>query len=201
MKTMSDKVGFRQFAFAKMKKRYPYKIASSKKVMHSLKRIITSHDPQSILFYYPLGHEMDLRPLMYEQRAKRKTYLPFMVDDSFKMVAYRLPLRRAKYGIIEPKNSRLKINKVDMIIVPIVGVDRHYKRIGFGKGMYDRFVERLDNKPLIIFVQSTLCYTQESITDAYDIKADYIVTPKDFLHIEAKRHDKRNNSRRYRIRS
>ena len=194
---MSNKVGFRKFSFAKMQKKYPYQIAGSKKVMRSLQTLIADHNPKSILFYHPMNHEMDLRPLIRHERSKRKLYLPFMVDDSFKMVAYRLPLSVAKYGIIEPKNSLLKINKVDMIIVPIVGVDRHYKRIGFGKGMYDRFVERLDNKPLIIFVQSTLCYTHESITDVYDIKADYIVTPKDFLKIEAKRHDKRSFSRRY----
>ena len=194
---MSDKVGFRKFAFAKMQKKYPYHVAGSKKVMQSLSALIGQHKPKSILFYHPMDHELDLRPLMRKERNKRKVYLPFMVDDSFKMVAYRLPLRTAKYGIIEPRNSLLNINTVEMIIVPIVGVDRHFKRIGFGKGMYDRFVARLDNKPLIIFVQTTLCYTKQSITDHYDIQADYIITPKDFLKIEAKRHDKRSFYRRY----
>ncbi len=99
-----------------------------------------------------------------------------MQDDSFKMVKYRLPLKKRKFGIYEPNNSFMKPKKIDLAIVPIVGVDVLNKRIGFGKGMYDRFFYRLKYRPTIVFTQLVLCKSKEILSDNYDIKADYIIT-------------------------
>jgi 5-formyltetrahydrofolate cyclo-ligase len=63
-----------------------------------------------------------------------------------------------------------------MIIVPVIGVDRYYKRVGFGKGMYDRFYEKLKKKPVVLFVQRKRCYTKEVVSSSYDISADFYIT-------------------------
>ena len=59
----------------------------------------------------------------------------------------------------------------------IVGVDTTLKRVGFGKGMYDRFYEK-ENRYIkkTVFVARELCYSKEIITDDYDVKADMIIT-------------------------
>ncbi len=131
----------------------------------------------SVLGFWPLGMEPDIRLLLNTLRQQKKVYLPFMEDDSFKMVPFRLPLEAKKFGIYEPGNSNRKINKIDVAIVPAVGVDGEGRRIGFGKGMYDRFFARLRKKPYIIFVQSELCKTTNYICDDYDVKADELITP------------------------
>ncbi len=99
-----------------------------------------------------------------------------MIGDSFKIVKYRLPLHGKKFGIKEPNNSFFKAAKIDVAIVPIVGVDAIGKRIGFGKGMYDRFFDRIDYQPKLIFTQLTLCKSDKILSDKYDIQADYIIT-------------------------
>ncbi|WNL13261.1 5-formyltetrahydrofolate cyclo-ligase [Arcobacter cryaerophilus gv. pseudocryaerophilus] len=99
-----------------------------------------------------------------------------MEDDSFKIVKYRLPLHKKKFNIKEPTNSFLKPNKIDLAVVPIVGIDALNKRIGFGKGMYDRFFYRLKYRPKIVFIQLELCKSKEILSDNYDIEADYIIT-------------------------
>ncbi|MCW8954404.1 MAG: 5-formyltetrahydrofolate cyclo-ligase, partial [Sulfurimonas sp.] len=95
----------------------------------------------------------------------------------FKMVPFRLPLKKKKFGIYEAGNTLRNIKKIDIAIVPIVGVDGRFQRVGFGKGMYDRFFAKLKKRPYIIFIQSEFCYTKEFICDDYDVTCDLIITP------------------------
>lgn len=62
--------------------------------------------------------------------------------------------------------------------MPVVGVDGNLQRVGFGKGMYDRFFAKLKKRPYTIFIQSEFCYTKEFICDEYDITCDLIITPR-----------------------
>lgn len=105
--------------------------------------------------------------------------MPFMEGSSFRLVKYRLPLRKKRFGIKEPLDSRqYRIKQIDIAIVPIVGVDVTHRRVGFGKGFYDRFFEKnRKNIKQIIFVARELCYAKEVVTDHYDIEADMIFTP------------------------
>ncbi len=133
---------------------------------------------KSILFYYPIRFESDIRKVMHYLRRKNKIYLPFMQGQSFKMVTYRLPLSKKKYGIFEAGNSLKDIKKIDIAIVPMLGVDGNLQRIGFGKGMYDRFFSRVKEKPYTVFIQASICYTREKICDSHDISCDVLITPR-----------------------
>jgi len=145
-----------------------------KKLLRELKNT----QNKSLLFYYPLSSEIDIRKTLQKLRKKNKIYLPFMEGESFKMVPFRLPLKKKKFGIFEAGNSIKKINKIDIAIVPTIGVDGSLQRIGFGKGMYDRFFARLKKKPYTIFIQEEFCYTKELICDEYDISCDLLLSPK-----------------------
>jgi 5-formyltetrahydrofolate cyclo-ligase len=93
------------------------------------------------------------------------------------MVPFRLPLNKKKFGILEAGNTLRNINKVDIAIVPAVGVDKNLQRVGFGKGMYDRFFAKFKKKPYTIFIQPEICYTKESLCDSYDVACDLLLTP------------------------
>ncbi len=153
---------------------------------------------KSVLAFWPLDMEPDIRRTIETMRRHKKVYLPFMEDDSFKMVPFRLPLELKKFGIYEPGNTKLKIKKIDVAIVPAVGVDGEGRRIGFGKGMYDRFFAKLKHKPYVIFVQSKLCNTSKYICDEYDVKADLLITPQAYYAAaKGTNNDKRNTLRRW----
>lgn len=175
-----DKASFRKLCSKRLQASSAQgSISKSHKVNRVLKQLLSDLDPQSILFYLPLGFEIDTRQLLnYQKRKIRKTYVPFMVGESFKMVPYRMPLTQGNFGVSEPNTTLLNIEKVDVAIVPVVGVDTDSRRIGFGKGMYDRFFSRLTNKPIIIFVQIEECICEQKVTDYYDIQADIYITPK-----------------------
>ncbi len=153
------------------------KFYKDKKTVKKIKSFINSYKSRNILLYIPMGMEVNVLPLINELRkTKTNVFVPFMVEDSFKLVRYRLPLHKKKFGIREPNNSFCKNSKIDLAIVPVVGVDKECKRIGFGKGMYDRFFDRLNYKPVIVFTQLTLCKSDKKLSNQYDIQADYIIT-------------------------
>ncbi len=142
-----------------------------------LKSELKKFKNKKILFYYPLNMEADIRKTLHEMRKFSDIYIPFMVGKSFKMVPFRLPLKKKEFGIFEAGNTHKNINKIDIAIVPAVGVDGSLQRVGFGKGMYDRFFEKLKKRPYTIFIQEEICYTQEHICDAYDVTCDVLLTP------------------------
>lgn len=153
------------------------KYYKNKIIVKKLEEFIKRSDSKNILLYIPLGIEVDVKPLIISLRKIRKSvYVPFMQGDSFKIVKYRLPLYKKRFGIKEPNNSFLKAKKIDIAIVPMVGVDAIGKRIGFGKGMYDRFFGNLGYKPIMVFTQLILCKSEKILSESYDIQANYIIT-------------------------
>ena len=133
---------------------------------------------KNLLFYYPLSFESDIAKTLYKLRKKCNVFIPFMEGESFKMVPFRLPLKQNNFSIFEAGNSLKKIKNIDIAIVPAVGVDVNLQRVGFGKGMYDRFFEKIKKKPYTIFIQPEFCYTNKSICDSYDVSCDLLLTPK-----------------------
>jgi 5-formyltetrahydrofolate cyclo-ligase len=151
-----------------------------KKVLAILYRYIVHNNAENIMLYLPLKMEVNIYPLIMQLRKEKKNlYVPFMEGKSFRLVKYRLPLRKKRFGIKEPLDSKqYKLKQIDIAIVPIVGVDTTHRRVGFGKGMYDRFFEKnRQNIKKTVFVARELCYAKEIVTDHYDIKADMIFTP------------------------
>jgi len=151
-----------------------------KLVIDRLYQQIKLNNAQNIMLYIPLELEVDISQLMMRlRREKRKLYVPFMEGKSFRLVKYRLPLHKKRFGIKEPNDSKqYKIKKIDLAIVPIVGLDVTQRRVGFGKGMYDRFFEKnKKNIKKVVFVARKYCYSKEIVTDDYDIKADMVIVP------------------------
>lgn len=150
-----------------------------KSIHAQVMQIIKYHNPKNILLYIPLGLEFDTKNLISTLRRKSKANIlvPFMQNISFKVVKYRLPLYRKKFELLEPNDSFTRIRNIDLVIVPVIGVDGAIKRVGFGKGMYDRFFETLPRRPITVFVQLHTCFCKQIITNKYDIQADYYITP------------------------
>ncbi len=150
-----------------------------KKINTRLYKIIKQAEAKSVILYIPLGIEIDIMPLIGQLRREGVMVLvPFMEGDSFRLVKYRLPLSIKQYGVREPKISKqYRKKRIDISIVPIVGTDKTFRRIGFGKGMYDRFYAR-DKRNIkeTIFVQRVLCFSKEIVTDDFDVRADRIIT-------------------------
>jgi 5-formyltetrahydrofolate cyclo-ligase len=102
---------------------------------------------QHVALYLPNDGEIDPRPLLRAaQKRGKATYLPVLSPwPRSKMVFQRIragePMRKNRFGIYEPRrNSKLqrKVWALDLVLLPLVGFDRHGARLGMGGGFYDR---------------------------------------------------------------
>jgi len=175
-----DKKKFRKLSIKKLKsisKQQRYVI--DKRVNRYLYRYINSKGAKSVMAYIPLAIEVDIMPLIRLLRRKKiNVFVPFMEGKSFRLVKYRMPLTKKQFGIKEPKISKqYRKKRINISIVPIVGTDKTFRRLGFGKGMYDRFFE-LEKRYIdeVIFTQRAFCFSKEKITDDFDVMPDRIIT-------------------------
>jgi len=176
-----DKKRFRKICIGYLKKGNlvnHYKL--DKLVVEKLFNELKSPTIKVVMLYIPLKIEVNISSLIKRLRKEKKIVLvPFMEGESFRLVKYRLPLKIKKFGVKEPKYSNKYNNRIDLAIVPIIGTDETFRRVGFGKGFYDRFFE-INAKKIkkILFVGRKYCVSSEIITNDYDVKGKKYITPK-----------------------
>jgi len=176
-----SKISFRKYCISKQKSfRKINKLKLNKNIQNILKKIIKGRY-KNILLYLPLTQEVDVKFLIKWLRQNNyNVFVPFMISkNQFKIVPYRLPLFKKKYNIYEPNFSNFKYKvKLDLAIVPTVGYDETFRRVGFGVGFYDRFFSSLNYSPVIVFTQFCDCKSKYIITNNYDVKANLIINNK-----------------------
>lgn len=176
---MSNKDDFRTIAKklnSSIKNRYIY----SKKAGNNLKKLLNNSNYQNILFYTPLKNEVDVRSVIKKCRIfGKKIFMPVVNGNIFFASTYNSSKILDRYGIKYRKGLSPFLH-LDILIVPILGYDIANRRVGYGKGMYDKFFATLKNrqKPLVVFLQLNRYYSNHVITNSYDIMGDYIIDVK-----------------------
>ncbi len=89
-------------------------------------------------------------------------------------------LKPGTFGILEPTMRRsIDLSLVEIVLVPVVGVDRRGNRIGFGKGYYDRFL-KLIRKPKLGLAY-TFQVVEEVPPDQDGERVDFVVTEREVI--------------------
>ena len=180
-----DKSIFRQACIGELKKLKRVRTYSmDKRVIKKLLALLQSRKPKTVMLYIPLGIEINILSLIKKLRKEGATLLvPFMEGESFSLVKYRLPLSVKKFGVKEPNRSNTFYKQIDIAIVPVIGIDETFRRVGFGKGYYDRFFENHKHKvDTVVFIGRRSCIASTIVTDDYDVEGDLYITPKKIYH-------------------
>ncbi|MDK2122622.1 5-formyltetrahydrofolate cyclo-ligase [Parachitinimonas caeni] len=95
-----------------------------------------------IAFYWPVGSELDTRPLAALARSLgRELYLPRIARHRrlrFDVWNGRVPHRKNCHGIQEPRPlNTLLPRQIELVVLPLVGFDQQCRRLGQGGGYYD----------------------------------------------------------------
>lgn len=134
--------------------------------------------------YWPIGSEIDPRPLI--RRLKNEggadICLPRVEDDgsmTFRAWAPGNALEDRPFGLKEPL-ANAETRTPTLVITPLLGFDRKGNRLGYGKGHYDRALERLraDGR---VFVCGLAFFGQELAeipAETHDIPLDWLMTER-----------------------
>ena len=89
------------------------------------------------------------------------------------------PLSVNKFGIPEPTSGKIIFPSI--LLVPLVAFDKHFNRIGYGGGFYDRYIKKIKKNKKIITIG--LAYSFQKVKEVpinkYDIKLDFVITEKE----------------------
>lgn len=121
--------------------------------------------------YYPIGKEIDIMNLM-NHYIDKSFYLPITRNDNIDFIKYKLgdKLKDGLFNTKEPVGDIVLRDEIECFIIPCVAISKDNKRVGYGKGYYDRYLK--DYKGLKIGV----CYENSSnmdiIMDEFDVLLD-----------------------------
>ena len=148
-------------------------------IIAQLEQMSAFREAQTIMLYYPIHNEVDLRPLLNKYFGQKTLLLPVTHRRSMEVRPYdgEDMMRKGRLGVPEPQTEKYK-GSIDLILVPGVVFDQHCHRIGRGGGYYDKF---LSKHPLAKKIG--VCYTfqlkKHDIPHTWrDIRLNRVVTPQ-----------------------
>jgi 5-formyltetrahydrofolate cyclo-ligase len=140
---------------------------------------------KSILLYMPLRGEVDVRLIMERAISDRKDVaLPRFLPETNAYGAFFVgdePLTAGPFGALEPSgNNPVPVNQLDLIVVPGLGFDARGRRLGRGKGFYDRLLSTASG------VKCGICFDEQLLAEIpvepHDVLLDFLATPARWIN-------------------
>lgn len=178
MKTKVRKLA-KKILFKESKK--PNLIAHDQRVCDFLDQWIIQKGFKKILLFSSMGHEVNLFKLIMKLRKRGiNIYIPRLLSQTqaMQISLFRFPLQKGEFGIQNSSSSNVYPTRLDLAVIPILAFDLKMGRIGFGRGYYDRFLNKNLHQPYIIFVSRNLLFSKIGITHSYDVKANMVLSSR-----------------------
>ena len=120
------------------------KQAEADKVFAAIEALPEFAHARRVLLYYSLPDELPTHAVLDRWHAMKEVYLPRVVGDDLEIVRYDGTLSDDNdFHIGEPVGPAVEV-ALDMIIVPAVALDASCRRMGRGRGYYDRLLSQHD---------------------------------------------------------
>jgi 5-formyltetrahydrofolate cyclo-ligase len=137
----------------------------------------------SVLFFAPLPDEADVWPLLEETVAGGKIAALPRFDPADQTYAARRvqnpqsEIAIGPFGIREPKSgcAEIALSRLNLIVVPGVAFDLCGRRLGRGRGFYDRLLAEIQGVKCGIAFNEQIA--GEVPTGEHDLQMDFILTP------------------------
>jgi 5-formyltetrahydrofolate cyclo-ligase len=163
--------------------------AASAQLCTRLKEQLFWKNSASILFFAPLPDEADVWPLLEETVAGGKiTALPRFNPEGRSYAAVRVKnlqgeIITGQFGIREPAAHcpKIALAETDLILVPGIAFDSFGRRLGRGKGFYDRLLAKTRGVKCGIAFDEQIA--GEVPAGEQDLKMNFILTPTRCLKI------------------
>lgn len=134
---------------------------------------------RTVLLYHSLPDEVDTHALLARWRGRKRLLLPVVDGDDLRLVEYAGPdsLVAGVFGIAEPQGTSFTdYASIDVAVVPGLAFDSRGRRLGRGRGYYDRLLPQLRAGGCFLL---GLCFDFQRVpdvpVDAYDVLVDAVV--------------------------
>lgn len=141
---------------------------------------------KTVGLYWPMLYELDTRPLIKLLIEKKvDIFLPTVSANRLQFLQWKLndELEYNKLKFYEPKQKLFKKNP-NLVLVPLLAFDNQGFRLGYGKGLYDRFFEK--NKDLIYIGYG---YDFQEVSNLpsehFDLQCNTVITNKSIKVIKS----------------
>lgn len=158
-------------------------------------------EAETILFYASFKSEVDtMRCIEHSLRLGKRISLPVIDKIHKRLRIYEIKdiseLVPNYMGIPEPVETRarsVKLDEIDLMIIPGIGFDLMGNRLGYGAGYYDRFLIYKKDSGARGHIPAIALAFEEQIMDRipsepHDIKVDIIITDKRTILCKDYRH-------------
>jgi len=136
-----------------------------------------------LALYYPSNFELNVLQFLKNDYMKNKDVLIPAIERKNNMNFYLWKKNQTlfvnKYGMLEPDKTKVKIP--NFMLVPILAFDKNKYRLGYGKGFYDRYLNKYLKKfqnILTVGVAFSFQKYHKLPRDKSDVKLNYILTEK-----------------------
>ncbi len=137
----------------------------------------------SLALYYPSNFELNVLKFLENGYMKNKKVLIPIIERQDDMNFYLWKKNQSlfvnRFGMLEPEKTKMKIPNI--MLVPVLAFDKHKYRLGYGKGFYDRYLNKYLKKfKRIITVGVAFSFQKyhKLPRDKNDVKLNYILTEK-----------------------
>jgi len=188
MESDSDKAAWRRRFRTALKGIPPaLRDEASARALDLLRRQPLWQRARTILFYAPMSEELDVTPLLEESlRAGKAAALPRFNSQTGNYEAFEVrdtgnDCAPGKFGIIEPRAHcpPMPLKRLDLALVPGLGFDLSGRRLGRGKGFYDRLLAGMTGTKCGIAFDEQVAGRIPA--EEHDVMMNYILTPTRWL--------------------
>ena len=146
-----------------------------------------------IALYLPFDREADTAALIAAARRRGvRLFVPVIVDRRHSRIRFyplEGKLKRGVFGIAVPSSQALPTASrwLNLIVIPLVGVDALGRRLGMGGGFYDRALEFRRRRrhwpgPRLVGLAFDCQRTESSFAEPWDVSLDSLATESGLQH-------------------
>ena len=154
--------------------------------------LLDEYKKSEILFtYVSLSNEVDTFPLIAAAlKSGKRVAVPRCIEGKplieFYFIHGRSELEQGSYGLLEPspKPEMLCTYRNGLCVLPGLSFDREGSRLGYGRGYYDRFLQKFEGTTVGLCF-SPILSDKQLPTGRFDVPASIIVTDTEIIRTKA----------------
>lgn len=131
--------------------------------------------------YLPIGDELDPTPLLERLKDEGATIVLPRVEPSGQLTFRKSDprtLEKGPFGLTQPSPAAEEI-RPNLVLAPLLAFDLRGRRLGYGKGYYDRAITKLRASGRVFYLGLAYAQQQADVVphEPHDVLLDWVETP------------------------